>query len=801
MPNTDRSVHPLFRVVVAHPVPVLVVFLVLAAILGWQARNFRIDASADTLLMRGNEHYIQTQVVNQRFAPQEFLLVVYRPQDHALFSDATFDAIRGISDRLRNMERVESVRSLLNVPLFGMIDGGLSAGIEPADWTLEARQFDLNEVQDVLRDHPIYEGLLINAEQSATAIQVLFRGNGQLDSLNKQIVALQKQTLNGGKLTREQERELARLKQRAAPIRRRLDRKRADEVKTVRAMLEDYEDEADIYLGGVHVLGYQLIQIIRNDLVVFGTAIALLICVILLLVFGRLRWVVIPMICCACSVLSTMGIFAMLGLKTTVISSSFIALQLILTLAIVVHLIVQYRQYNQENEDWGQDQLVGATLQRKAAPCFYAGITTSVGFGALLLSRIQPVIDFGWMMVVAMLVSLVVSLFLFSALLALCKAKSAKREHGFSKAILGALAKGSLRYPGAVGLVAVMALVAGLAGALLLDVENSFLNYFRNSTRVHRELSYIDQEFGGSTPLDITYTIAMKNARDELILTAETVQKMQRIQKRLQQHEAVGKVLSVVDFTKLARDLNDGQPLTEYELTSLYWTMEDALREDLVGAFLAPDAQQLRFSIRIQDTTEGLNRRQLLNAIRSDLRDLDIPPDRLMLTNLFVLYQDILQRLFRSQIVTLGVVYAVLTLAFWVIFRSLTVALIAIVPNILSVGIVLGVMGWLGIPLDLMTITIAAVATGIAVGDTIHYVHRFREEDGDADEAIRQTHGSVGYALLYTSVIIILGFCLLAFSNFVPSVLFGLLTGLAMAVALLSDLTVLPVLLRKFASP
>lgn len=801
MPNTDRSVHPLFRVVVAHPVPVLVVFLVLAAILGWQARNFRIDASADTLLMRGNEHYIQTQVVNQRFAPQEFLLVVYRPQDHALFSDATFDAIRGISDRLRNMERVESVRSLLNVPLFGMIDGGLSAGIEPADWTLEARQFDLNEVQDVLRDHPIYEGLLINAEQSATAIQVLFRGNGQLDSLNKQIVALQKQTLNGGKLTREQERELARLKQRAAPIRRRLDRKRADEVKTVRAMLEDYEDEADIYLGGVHVLGYQLIQIIRNDLVVFGTAIALLICVILLLVFGRLRWVVIPMICCACSVLSTMGIFAMLGLKTTVISSSFIALQLILTLAIVVHLIVQYRQYNQENEDWGQDQLVGATLQRKAAPCFYAGITTSVGFGALLLSRIQPVIDFGWMMVVAMLVSLVVSLFLFSALLALCKAKSAKREHGFSKAILGALAKGSLRYPGAVGLVAVMALVAGLAGALLLDVENSFLNYFRNSTRVHRELSYIDQEFGGSTPLDITYTIAMKNARDELILTAETVQKMQRIQKRLQQHEAVGKVLSVVDFTKLARDLNDGQPLTEYELTSLYWTMEDALREDLVGAFLAPDAQQLRFSIRIQDTTEGLNRRQLLNAIRSDLRDLDIPPDRLMLTNLFVLYQDILQRLFRSQIVTLGVVYAVLTLAFWVIFRSLTVALIAIVPNILSVGIVLGVMGWLGIPLDLMTITIAAVATGIAVDDTIHYVHRFREEDGDADEAIRQTHGSVGYALLYTSVIIILGFCLLAFSNFVPSVLFGLLTGLAMAVALLSDLTVLPVLLRKFASP
>jgi predicted RND superfamily exporter protein len=283
-------------------------------------------------------------------------------------------------------------------------------------------------------------------------------------------------------------------------------------------------------------------------------------------------------------------------------------------------------------------------------------------------------------------------------------------------------------------------------------------------------------------------------------MSAATVQLLQRIQQKLQQHRAVGKILSVVNFTELARQVNQDRPLTEYELTALYWTLEDALRKDLLGAFFNPQHAQVRFSVRIQDSTEGLNRAELLAELHNDLKTLGLAENSYSLSNLFVLYQDILQKLFRSQILTMGIVYAVLLLTFLAIFRSFKVALIGLAPNVLSTLMVLGVMGWLGIPLDLMTITIAAIAMGIAVDDTIHYIHRYLEElqEHPADQAVERSHASVGYAVLYTSLIIVLGFSLMAFSDFVPSVLFGLLTGLAMLVALVFALCLLPALLHQF---
>ncbi len=800
MPSTDRLIKPLVNGIISRPGLVLAVFLIISAALGWQARNLRIDASADTLLMRGDPNYIRSQVVSRRFAPQEFLLIAYVPHDHPVLSERTFDDLRAISDKLRKLERVESVRSILNVPLFGLMKGGLTADIDPEAMTIDKQAFAPAELPAVLQKHPIYEDLLINRDQTATAIQVLFRTHAELEAIYGQIVDLEKQTLDG-ELSDQQRQELKQLKKQAEPIEHELNKLRTQEIEAIREMLSEYENHADLFMGGLHVLGYQLIRIIRNDLIVFGSGIAVMICVILLLVFGQLRWVIIPMVCCASSMLSTMGLFALLDFKTTVISSNFIALQLILTLAIVVHLIVQYRQDNAEHPEWEQARLVRETLRCKVAPCFYTGVTTSFGFGSLLLSRIRPVIAFGWMMVVAMLVSLVASLVLFPAMMALFPAKPAVAERNFSRRLLTVCANLTLNHPAMIGIAALVVLAAGLAGTFQLDVENSFLNYFRQKTRVHRELSFIDRDFGGSTVLDLTVDILPEENDGGLVLTAAAVQELQRIQHGLRQYEAIGKILSVVDFTELARDMNDGRPLTEYELTAIYWLMEDSLREDLVGSFLSTEHGQVRFNMRIQDTTEGLNRGELLAAIRRDMATLGIPEHRYMLTNLFVLYQDILQRLFRSQILTLGVVYAVLTLTFWAIFQSLKLALIGMVPNALSICSVLGVMGWLGIPLDLMTITIAAIAAGIAVDDTIHYIHRYREEKDNpsTDAMVRATHGSVGFALLYTSLIITLGFSLLVFSNFVPSVLFGLLTGLAMIVALVANLTVMPALLRKFA--
>jgi predicted RND superfamily exporter protein len=259
--------------------------------------------------------------------------------------------------------------------------------------------------------------------------------------------------------------------------------------------------------------------------------------------------------------------------------------------------------------------------------------------------------------------------------------------------------------------------------------------------------------------------------------------------------------MSPDNFTALAREINDGQPLTEYEITAAYRLMDDSLRESLLGAYFAPETNEVRFSLRIRDTTEGLDRSNLLQALRDDLetvlgRDADY-----QMANLFVLYEDILERLFRSQVLTLGIVFVAIMLAFLLIFRSLRIAIIAIVPNVLVTATVFGIMGWFGIALDLMTITIAAVAMGIAVDDTIHYIHRYQHESrsSDAASAVRRTHTSVGFAVLYTTVIIVAGFASLVFSDFVPSTLFGLLTSVALGGAFLFDMTVLPVLLARFA--
>jgi hypothetical protein len=794
-------VNYLINHILAYPKTVLGIFLVCVGALGWQAQHFEIDASAETLLTKNNELYIQTRVMDERFSPQEFLLIGYKPKNHPVLSEKTFNDLRALSAELEELDRVESVRSIINVPFFLLMDNGLSSGQDASEWTLEKKNFSITELQEALLNHPIYEELLINREQTATAIQVLFKTDKELADIQTQITRLQENMLHG-RLSDKDEETIEKLQALAEPIQEQLDNIRIDEIQEIRQLISTYEDDAEIYLGGVHVLGFQLIQIIKNDLIVFGGLIAGIICLIIFLLFRKPRWVAITIICCACSVLATMGLLGILGIKTTVISSSFVALQLILTLAIVIHLIVQYREYSSAHPDWNQLELVRQTFLRKVKPCLYAGITTAIGFASLLFTDIQPVISFGWMMIIAMLFSLGVSLILFPALLAILPREPAATHprliHGILKIITPVVQK-----RGTIILVSsALILVSAGTGLFRLDVENSFLNYFRDSTQVYKELSFIDRELGGSTPLDLIYTIPDAQKDKNLILTADTVQQLQRIQAALSQYEAVGKQLSIVNFTELAKKINDNKPLTEYELTVIYKTIENTLRKDLLGSFLSPEHSQIRISIRIQDTTENLDRTKLIADIKQDMQELGIPEEQYVLTSLFVLYQDILQRLFRSQLISFGFVYITLTLTFFAIFRSIRIALIGIAANIFSVLVVLGVMGWLKIPLDLMTITIASIAMGIAVDDAIHYIQRYLEEieEVPSDEAIANTHFSVGYAMIYTSLIIIIGFSLLAFSDFMPSVLFGLLTGLAMAIALLANLLMLPVLLKNFVT-
>lgn len=780
---------------------ILLVFLLLVSFFAWHSQSFEINASADTLISEDNKTFINSQKINQKFSPEEFLIIAYRPKDGNVFSRQSLQNISNISKEVLKLNRVESVRSVMNVPLLSKAGKGLGANIDPNEFTQEKLQLPESELRSLFKDHPIYDGLLVNHQQTATGIQLHFKDNAELKKIHAEILAIQSKSLDGD-LSKEDQTTLKRLKEKSAPLEKTLRDTRNKEIESLRGIIKDYSADADLYLGGVHVLGYQLINIIQHDLVVFGSAIALVICLLVFLVFRQFSWVFITVVCCASNLLITVGVFGLLGFKATVISSNFISLQLILSLAIVIHLIVQYREDAESHPDITQRELVLLALSNKIAPCFFAGFTTSVGFASLLLSGIEPVIAFGWMMMVAMAVTILCTLLLFPALLLLFSREKSARNHSVLLKPVDRLQQVCIKNGRSIIVASMIFFIASVVGSIQLNVENSFINYFSDDTEVHKELSFIDKEFGGSTPLDIIYTPQQQPDRDKnLVLSAQDVQTLQRIQQVLGEFEAMGTNLSVVNFTQLAKQINNNQPLTEYELTAIYWVLDKSIRENLLNSFFIEPPAQLRISARIKDSTENLDRSAMLADIHQSIQALGISADAYQLSNLFVLYQAMLEQLFTSQILSLGAVFAALAIAFCLIFRSIKIAAIAIVPNIISALAVLGIMGWLNIPLDFMTMTVAAIAMGIAVDDTIHYTHRYLQElkSNSSEEAIARSHHSVGYALIYTTAIIAIGFALLGFSDFVPGILFGLLTGVAIIVALIADLTLLPVLLHKYA--
>lgn len=770
-------------------------FVAFMSVMAWFAQRFEIDASAETLLVKGNPLFETAQRSKFRYQPSEFILIAFEPDgDGPLFSNENLTTLMQLGEQIEALDRVKATRSIANVPVFTMLES-MSVDIDPNDITWEGNGYSASAMARNLRNHPLYEGLLFNEAMTALSLQVVFTQDDRQLALDKQIFELE----TGDQLSETQRQVLARAKAEKSQLDKKLEATRIDEIEQIRKIVSGFSDRGAFFLGGNNLLAFELISIIKSDLVVFGLAILVIVSILLFYFFRAFRWLVVPLVCCACSVVTTIGLLGALGLKVTVISTNVIALQIILALAIIIHLIVQYQELLRAGQFDSETDLVLETVKQKFKPCFYAALTTAIGFGSLIFSGVQPIISFGWMMVVAMFVTLVVSLLLFPAILLTFFHNQPKvRHHPRIAKALGWMASVSNNKGKLVAVVSAIALAVGLAGCLRLSAETSFLNYFSESTDVHRELSFIDKQFGGSTPFDVLYSVPEKEQKQDLLLTAEAVQTLTSIHKMLDDQEAVGNVTSIADFTRIAKTVM-AKPLTEYELTALYKTLDPELRKDLFGDYYAQGINQTRISTRIADTTEGLNREAFIDDLRHNMADLGVSEEDYEFTNLFVLYQDILARLVDSQLKTLMVVYAAIAIVLLVVFGSLKVALICLVPNVIATAMIMGLMGWAGIPLDLMTLTIAAVAMGISVDDTIHFTHRYLERlEIPRGEPIQETFLSVGYALVYTTIVIAAGFSALMFSNFVPSVLFGLLTCIAMLLALATDLSVLPVLLKRF---
>jgi predicted RND superfamily exporter protein len=815
------------KVVIGRPKRVIVFILVVVSLLGYYAKDFKLDASAETLVLQNDRDLQYSRLIDSRYGLQDYLIMTYTPKGD-LFSDTALRNLSRLRDSLRRLKSVSSVVSILDVSLLESPPVPIKELVNNIQ-TLESPTVDKTLAKIEFKNNPLYQNLLVSPDLKTTSLLIYFPVNEVYQDLLARRNSFQEKK-DAGPLSGKERAEFKAVIEQFERCRNEMKKTRHQDIAEIRGIMDGFRQDAELFLGGVSMIADDLISFIKSDLKVFGFGVLFFMILTLGIIFRKMRWIFLPILCCAFSVISMMGLLGLFGWEVTVISSNFISLQIIITMAISIHLIVRYRELASKNPEAEQWELVLDTIRFMGKPCLYTTLTTIAGFGSLLLGDILPVITFGWMMSAGISLSLVMTFLLFPSVLMLMNRETppVRRDVRFS---LTPLLAGFTEAHGLMILVTCgIAFILSVVGITRLTVENSFIDYFKHTTEIYRGMKVIDQNLGGTTPFDVIIDFDKDEASEPVIpagggkknnnifdefdefdaavnkdkywFTSHRMARIMKINDYLDSLHETGKVLSLGTMMKIAEKLNDGKPLDNFQLALLYREIPEKYKKMVLTPYVSVKNDQVRFSVRVRDSEKTLKRDSLLKKIRKDLIDnFGLRADQVHLSGMLVLYNNMLQSLFRSQILTLGVVILALMTMFMILFKSLKIACIAIFPNLLSIGVVLGVMGWLNIPLDMMTITIASISVGIAVDDTIHYIHRFKSEmamDSNYIRAMHRCHGSIGHAMYYTSITIIIGFSILVLSNFIPSIYFGLLTGLAMLIALIAALTLLPQLLILF---
>lgn len=788
--------------ILKYPLKTLLLLSCAILFLGFYATKLEVDASSDTILLENDSDLLYSQEITKKFKTQDILFIAFTPKE-PLLSISTQSAIATLSKELQKLDKVSSITSILNVPLLESSKKELKELINNIP-TLEKKNADFSLAKKEFLTSPIYKNNLVSEDFKSTAIIVNLKSEEKIakDNVNYKKLRDERRAINHQFI---------------------LD---------IREIIKNHKDDGEFFLGGVNMISDDLISFVKNDLYIFGSTLIGLLIFLLWIIFREIRWVILPIIICISSIVATSGLLGFFHWEVTVISSNFISLQLIITLSIVLHLIVRYKELLHVKPNYSQKELILETILSKISPSFFAILTTIVGFSSLVFSSILPVINLGWMMSSGIAISLILAFIIFPAILILLPISRVREKKNYSFSPTKFMATLVENYGKSILFVSSFLVLFSLSGASQLIVENSFINYFRPSTEIYKGMKIIDEKLGGTTPLDVivkfndTQESNTPNNNENVSFADESAfasfenefeeesndnqywfspEKMAlaiKVHDYLSNKPEIGNVQSLGTILKLGKTLNDGKTLDNFQLALLYNKLPKNFKQIILEPYLNIEENTLRFSTRIIDSNKNLRRDVLIKQINNDLEKI-IDPEiaTFRQSNLMILYNNMLQSLFESQIMTLGFVLVLLFAMFLLIFRSLSIALIAITTNAISIGVIFGFMGWLHIPLDLMTITIAAISLGIGVDDTIHYIHRFREElekDNNLIEAMKRSHNSIGYAMYYTTFAIMLGFSILVLSNFTPTIYFGFLTMTAMLSALLGAMLLLPKLLIIF---
>jgi len=844
--------------ILLRPKLVCVVILIFSMLFISQIKNFRLDASSDTLVLQNDSALQFYREIKQAYGSDDFLIMTFSP-DKDLFASNTLQQLKLISQALSQITDIESITSILTVPLINSPAISLEK-LQQETPTLLSTRTEIKLARQELLSSPIYQNLLISSDSKTTAFLLYLREDEKYQAL--------KSSRDETKLLVEKDPSSFKLRKELASKNRKFARyikknqhRQEDTIASVRQVMSTFSSYGQLHLGGVPMITADSIAFIRHDLTNFGFVILLFIIITLIVAFSRIQWMVLPLITCVITGAVMIGLLGLLNWPVTVVSSNFISLMLILTLSLTIHLIVRYQELHWQDPQATQLTLVTATLKKKFIPCLFTSITTIVAFVSLVVSGIRPVIDFGWMMTIGVSLSFLMVFTLFPAMLMLLPIGKPVNQQNLTKRIALFLAGRLLPDKRNILTAYIIIILLSLIGASLLTVENRFIDYFKQDTEIYQGMSLIDKKLGGTTPLDVIINAPKERFSepneskvseaeflaeldvdeaeflaeldddeaeflaelddDETEFLAELDDDAQPIQltkgywfnpimleqiadyhRYLENIPQVGKVLSIASGMSLINQIEPATKTDNFVLSILYSKLPASIKSIIITPYISADGDQIRFSIRVFESDKSLKRTELLNNIKQGLvSKFDLAPEQIRFSGMLVLYNNMLQSLFQSQIYTLGTVFFCILLMFLLLYRNLKLSIITLIPNLVAASMVLGLMGWLKIPLDIMTITIAAICIGIAVDNSIHYVHRFKLEFKQCQNyktAMLNSHASIGRAMYYTSVTITLGFSILVLSNFMPSMYFGLLTGFSMLVALAANLTLLPLLLVQF---
>jgi uncharacterized protein len=779
--------------ILKNPKPIFIILLITLLSFGYFSKDFRLDASSETLLIEGDPDLEYLREITDRYGSKEFLVLTYTPID-GMVTDNSVNNLLSLKYKIQSLSWVHNVITLLDIPLLNNSDASIQERLESFK-TLKDEDVDKERGFKEILNSPVFKNFVISEDGKTSGIIVNIKKNPELENIkNKSREEIE--------LYRDQ-----------------IKKQNHENILEIRNVIKSYSDIGKIYLGGIPMIADDMMTFIKSDIIVFGLGVLLFIIATLWFVFRKLIWIIVPISSCFFSVIIMMGILGLLGWKVTVISSNFIALMLILTMAMNIHMSTRFLQLRKDYDSKTNFEILTLTTGKMFRPILYTVLTTIIAFLSLIFSEIKPIIDFGWMMTFGLITSFIITFTLLPTLLSFTPTKNilVKVEEG-SK-ITAFLGKVSLNYKTPIFIVTFIVMGLSVFGISKLEVENSFINYFSKKTEIYKGMKLIDEELGGTTPLEVILKFH-KNKNEATIedddefedwgdeddqddekywFTKDKTDTIASVHKYLDSLPQIGKVLSFSSIMDVATILNNNKPLGTLEMGVLYSKIPESIKTEIIDPYISIKDNEARISLRIIDSQENLRRNDLINKINYDLQnELGIEKDQYKLAGVLILFNNLLQSLFKSQILTLGLVMIGIFAMFMVLFRNIKLSLIGVVPNFIAAFFILGIIGMLGIPLDMMTITIAAITIGIAVDNSIHYIYRFKEEFEnikDYEKTLQICHSTVGAAILNTSITIVFGFSILVLSKFIPTIYFGVFTGLAMMLAMISVLTLLPSLI------